>query len=92
MRAWNRRARHGRWRRGSSRLSLLTTWSTRKAWNALLQDDYDAFLAARGEAVRQRLSAMGVSVGVAAADEAADDENEIVDDDGQANDLGELED
>jgi hypothetical protein len=59
------------------------------AWDALVDDDYEAFVTARGEAVRNRLAALGVAV-VAARPDDAEAEAEPDDDDGQASDVPEV--
>jgi hypothetical protein len=59
------------------------------AWDALVDDDYEAFVTARCEAVRNRLAALGVAV-VAARPDDAEAEAEPDDDDGQASDVPEV--
>ena len=52
------------------------------AWEAMLGDDYEAFLEARGAAVRDRLSGMGISVAVAVAEEDEEGAASVLDDEG----------
>jgi hypothetical protein len=52
-----------------------------RAWNAMLHDDYEAFLDARADAVRGRLGSLGISVVVAPREETDDSQDEPAGDD-----------
>ena len=52
-------------------------------WDAMLRDDYDAFLAARAAAVRKRLGNLGINVVLAPSDDADAGADDIRDESGE---------